>query len=71
MIKKKKVLFPNLEAEMARNGETQTYIAELLKSSVPTISRKLSGQTEWTIGDVEVLCEHFNIGYNELFLKNK
>ena len=65
------VKYPNLAGEMAKNGENQTTLAELLGLSKPTISRKLSGQTDWTIGEVEKLCEHYGKDYYQLFIKRK
>lgn len=65
------VKYPNLAGEMAKNGENQTILAELLGLSKPTISRKLSGQTDWTIGEVEKLCEHYGKDYYQLFIKRK
>lgn len=64
---KPKVQYPNLAAEMARRGETQKELATLLKISRGTMSRKMNGKTEFTIGDVEILCEHFKMDYYELF----
>jgi transcriptional regulator with XRE-family HTH domain len=64
---KKIVKFPNLAAEMARNGETQKDLVELLKTNKSTISRKMSGITQWTIADVEIICEHYKKDYYELF----
>ena len=64
---KKVVKFPNLAAEMARNGETQKDLVELLKTNKSTISRKMSGKTQWTVTDVEIICEHYKKDYYELF----
>ena len=70
-MKPKKVLYPTVEAEMARRGETQTYVAWLLGTTVSNINNKLAGRTAWTIGDVETLCEHYKMEYSKLFKKNK
>lgn len=64
---KRVVKFPNLVAEMARNGETQKDLAKLLKTTRSTMSRKMNGKTEWTISDVEIICEHYKKDYYELF----
>lgn len=64
---KKIVKFPNLVAEMARNGETQKDLAALLKTNKSTMSRKLNGKTEWTIGDIDIICEHYKKDYYQLF----
>lgn len=64
---KKVVKFPNLVAEMARNGETQKDLAVLLKTNKSTMSRKFNGKTEWTITDIDIICEHYKKDYYELF----
>ena len=63
----KQIKFPNLLAEMARKGENQKTIAKLLGVAAPTISRKLSGHNDFSITEVEILCEHFGKDYCELF----
>ena len=67
MEKKKEIKFPELLAEMARRGETQETIAKLLGLTRATISRKLSGKIEWTIGEIEILCEYYGKDYYQLF----
>lgn len=62
-----KIKYPNLLAEMARRGEKQKTIAKLLGIAIPTICRKLSGQSNFSISEVEILCEHFGKDYYELF----
>ena len=61
------VKFPNLVSEMAKNGETQRDLAELLNLQQSAISRRLTGITKWTIDEVELICKHYNKDYNELF----
>ena len=63
----KKVLFPNLAAEMARNGDTLETIAELLGVSIPAVSRRLNGVVSWTIHDIDKICRHYSMSYEELF----
>lgn len=64
---KKIVKFPNLVAEMARNGETQKDLAALLNISRSKMSRKMTGKSLWTIPDVEIICNHYKKDYYELF----
>ena len=61
------VKFPNLRAEMSKRGETQKTLAELLGLTIATISRKLTGKIEWSLGEVELICEHYGKNYYELF----
>ena len=63
-------MFPEIAAEMKRRGETQKDLAKLLQLDVSQISRKLRGEVQWTIGDVEVICLHYsNIEFLKLFRK--
>lgn len=64
---KKEIKFPNLQAEMSRNGETQEAVANLLGLTRATIGHKLKGKAQWTIGEIETLCEHYKKDYYELF----
>lgn len=59
--------YPNLMAEMLRNREDQSDLALLLQVNRITINHKLSGKTDWTIGEIERICEHYDKNYYELF----
>lgn len=61
------IKYPNLAAEIARKGETQQELANLLGISRPTVCYKLQGKVDWTIGEIEILCEHFQKDYYQLF----
>lgn len=63
----KKVKYPNLLAEMARQGETRKKLGELLGLPAPSITKRLSGDTEWSISEIEKICEHYGKDYYELF----
>lgn len=71
MARTNEVVFPNLMAELGRTGETQSDLAELLGISKPTVSRKVSGQIDWTQSEIDKLCEHFNKDYYHLFIKRR
>lgn len=62
-----KIKYPNLLAEMARHGEKQKEIGKLLGVTAATVCRKLSGQIDWSFGEVDILCEHYNKDYYYLF----
>ncbi len=63
--------YPNLLAEMKRNGETQTDVGKLLGVTQLTISKKLAGINDWTITEIETLCKHYGMSFYELFKKNE
>lgn len=59
--------YPKLVKEMSDKGENQTILSKQLGLTQATISRKLSGKIDFTIEEVEKICEHFKKGYYELF----
>ena len=66
----KEVKYPGLLAEMAKHGDKQKSLAKLLGKSVPSISKRLLGKKEWSIGEIEKICEHYDKDYYELFKNN-
>ena len=66
----KKIKDPELAGEMAKHGDTQKSIAKLLDLSIPSFSRRLSGEVDWSIGEIETLCKHYKKDYYELFKRN-
>lgn len=63
----KELKYPNLLAEMRRKGETQDDLCKLLGLCRTTVNFKLSGRYEWTIGEIETICNHYEKDYYELF----
>lgn len=66
----KKVLYPELVAEMARHGDYQKTLAKLLKITEASITNKLSGKSQWTISEIDKICNYYKKDYYELFKKN-
>lgn len=64
---KKEIKFPNLLVEMVKSGEKQKELGNLLGLTNASISRKLSGKTEWSLKEVDAICEHYGKDYKELF----
>lgn len=62
-----KVKFPELVAEMARHGENQGTLARLLDVSQSGISKRLNGAIEWSKGEIDIICKHYEKAYEELF----
>ena len=67
----KSKLFPGLIEEMEKAGETPKDLAELLKLDVSQIYRKLNGEVQWTIGDIEDLTLHYSKDFWELFKRKE
>lgn len=54
------MMYPNLEAEMARSKVTQLKLAQILKITPTTISLKLSGKSPFSLKEcVEIKKEFF------------
>jgi predicted transcriptional regulator len=66
-----KILYPELLGEMAKHGDTQKSLAKLLGITYSSVSRRLSGKSEWSISEIDILCEHYGKNYYELFKKNE
>lgn len=45
-------LNPNIRAEMARSGITQAALAQQLRMSQSALSRRLTGDAEWTVDEL-------------------
>lgn len=63
----KEVLYGGLLGEMAKQGDTNKVLANLLDLSESSISRRFSGEVEWSIGEIELICNHYGKSYYELF----
>jgi len=67
MGKNNKIKFSGLLAEMARKGENYSTLSNLLNISESSISRRFSGETEWSINEIEIISKYYNKDYYELF----
>lgn len=65
----RKVIYPELVAEIAKSGEMQKDIAALLTIRESTVSRKIKGLSEWTMPEIATLCRHYGKSFEELFTK--
>lgn len=65
----KRYVYLNILKEMQKKGELKYDLCKLLDMSYNTLERKLAGTTQWTIGDIETLCNHYKRNYYELFVK--
>lgn len=53
----KKVIYPNLVAELSRNGITYTSVAKSLGISRTAMYKKLDGTTNFTLKDITTIKE--------------
>lgn len=54
-----KINYPNLRAEMSRNGVKQTDIAKLLGVREVTVSKKMNGKSAFDINEAFLIKETF------------
>lgn len=59
--------YPNIIMEMTRNGDTFDRLATLLGITRQTIVAKMTGKSDFGIGEIETLCKYYNKSYYELF----
>lgn len=67
MAKQTRPKYLNLKFEMIKKSETIEDVAKLLGMSKSTFFNKLAGVTEWSIGEIETLCKHYDKDYYYLF----
>lgn len=66
-MKKLVVIYPKLEAKRAYHGETAHDIATLLGVSDDSARRRLRGEVEFDLSDIEKLMKHYESTFEELF----
>lgn len=59
----------NLYNQMRKHKESLIVVAKLLDVTPQTVSAKLAGEHDWTISEIEILCNHYEKDYYELFRK--
>ena len=58
-MRKKTILYPNIHAELARNGLTVSMLADYMGKTSQSVYNKLSGKTAITEKDMKDLQEFF------------
>ena len=64
-------IFPEIVNQMKIRNEKVKDLATLLGIANSQATRRLSGKVEWTIGDIEILCKHYNTNFYELFKRKE
>ena len=67
MTEPKKRLFPNLEAELKRNGLTNALYGKKIGLSASGVSARLNGKTDFSLGEMLKTKELLNKTLDELF----
>lgn len=68
---KKKVVYSNLAAEMARKRITQKDLAKILGVNNVGIHSRLYGEVEWKLSEICKVMNLFNLGFEYLFEKGE
>lgn len=65
-------IYPELVHQMSLKNEKLKDIVNLLGlKELSQITRRLSGEVDFTIGEVEILCKHYNMDFWELFKRKE
>ena len=64
-------MYPNLRAEMARHNVTMSQVAAALHVQLATLSRKMSGTNDFTLGEARAIKKFLRVDMtiDELFKK--
>ncbi len=63
------IKYPELIGEMAKHKESQKALGIVLGLARSTMNKKLSGTSEFSISEIDKICEHYGKTYEELFKK--
>ena len=63
----KLVKYPGLAGAIARSGESQKSVALAIGITPMTMSNKMTGKKDFTLGEVEKICDYLKKDYYELF----
>ena len=66
-VNRKYFVYPKLLQEMQKHKESCGDLAKVLGLSRTSTNYKVAGKVQWTIGEVETICNHYNKNYYELF----
>lgn len=68
----KNTIYPELVNQMTKKNEKLKDIVNLLGlKELSQACRRLNGEIEFTIGEAEILCKHYNIDFWKLFKRKE
>lgn len=67
----KNLLYPELIGEMAKHGDNQKTIGDLLGLTRTAINNKMAGRSKWTLSEMIVISNRYNKVPEELFKINE
>lgn len=69
---KRKEMFKNILAEMARNSLKRSELANILNVTEHTLRKKLSGEQDFKFSEIETMLQLFkDVNYEYLFKKSE
>lgn len=68
-MKTKKPVFPELEAELAKNGMSYTDFGKILGITTMAISNRMNGKVEFQFHEIDKAIDYFNKDFKALFKK--
>lgn len=63
--------YPELVNQMTLRNERLRNIAKLLNVNISQISRRLTGETKWTVDEAEILIKHYKLDFETLFKRKE
>lgn len=64
--------FPEIVNQMKKRKQTLKDVTELLGlADISQVSKRLSGNLQWSIGDIEILCKYYNMDFWKLFKRKE
>lgn len=63
--------YPNIIIAMAINGDTFQSLANAIGITRQCLFKKMNGETDWTISEIETVCKRFHKNYYELFKRGE
>lgn len=68
----KNTIYPELVNQMKLHNENLMDISKLIGLNFrEQTCRRLTGETEFTISEVEILCKHYSMDFYELFKRKE
>lgn len=65
-------LYPEIVNQMNKHNERLKDLKDLLGlADISQVSRRISGYLQWSIGDIEILCKHYNMDFWKLFKRKE
>ena len=58
--------FEKLRSLMHAHGESQKYVAQILKLTLSTANKRMTGKLDWKLNEMYALMDHYNVPHDRL-----